>query len=89
LSLPGASYLFALATVSITFVGFSALLIVWTLLGVQAAAGVALLLTTLGLFPRLGHAVYATAVTAVLLSSGVAYLIALSVILPDLTHRGK
>jgi hypothetical protein len=167
--LPGSGYLYALATVSITFVGFSALLIVFrqsvdgeltsydtyftlsfiqigfivtlgallppmlalygwepfavwrsasvlvaiplvwfvatvpsrrrratgspvplfimTLLGLQGAAAVVLLLTAAGVFAGSEAGVYASAVTTVLITSGIAYLMALQLTLPGITKK--
>jgi hypothetical protein len=62
---------------------------VWTLLGVQAAAALALVLRAAGALHRPGGAVYASAVTVILIASGIAYLLALSVILPDLMNRRR
>jgi hypothetical protein len=64
-------------------------LFVWTLLAVQALAAVALLVSAVGGVEGREGAVYASAMTAMLFSSGIAYLLALSVILPQLTKQGK
>jgi len=167
--LPGSPYLYALATVSITFVGFSALLIVFrqsmggeltqydtyftlsflqigfivtagallppalalygwpaevvwrvagtgisipilwfvasvparrrtatgrptplfirTLLSVQGLAAVALLFSAAGILRQPGAAIYASAMTTILFASGIAYLLALGVILGELGKR--
>jgi hypothetical protein len=55
------------------------------LLAVQAGAALLLLLTAAGLFERPG-AVYGMAATTMLLSTGLAYVLALNRILPELTH---
>jgi hypothetical protein len=57
------------------------------LLAVQATAALALLLCAGGMFGDRKAAVYATAMTAMLFSSGVAYLLALGVMLPEILHR--
>jgi hypothetical protein len=167
--LPGAVYLYALATVSITFVGFAALIIVirsavgrkltkydtyftlsfiqvgfistagalvpslfalygWSmhavwrvssavtllpmlwfvvhlprrrreatgqslprflivLLGIQSLVVVTLLAQAAGAFDNHEAAVYATAIATILITSGIAYLIALNVILPEIADR--
>jgi len=59
---------------------------VWTLLAVQAGSALALLSGAAGVLPAGGAAVLASALTAILFSSGVAYLLALNVILPELTE---
>ena len=59
---------------------------VWILLAVQALAAVALVLCAAGA-PVRGAAVYALSLTAILFASGIAYLVALSVILPNVTQR--
>jgi len=55
---------------------------VWTLLGVQALGAVALVLCAAGVLGQ-GAAVYASAITVILFSSGIAYLLALRVMLPQ------
>jgi hypothetical protein len=62
---------------------------VWALLSVQAAAALALVLRAAGRLDAPAGAVYALAITAMLFASGIAYLLALSVILPELTNRTK
>jgi hypothetical protein len=54
---------------------------VWALLAVQALSGVALVLCAVGALQH-GAAVYASATTAILFASGIAYLMALSVVTP-------
>jgi hypothetical protein len=54
---------------------------VWALLAVQAFSGVALIFCAVGVLVR-GGAVYASAMTAILCASGIAYLVALSEVLP-------
>lgn len=58
---------------------------VWTLLSVQALAGAVLVLVGTGILTGRDAAVYASAVTTMMVTSGIAYLLALGVILPDLT----
>lgn len=58
-----------------------------TLLGLQGASALALLLTTAGVFAGCEAAAYSTAVTTVLVTSGIAFLMALGVILPGLPKR--
>ena len=55
---------------------------VWALLTVQALSGIALTLCALGALDKC-NAVYATAMSAILVASGIAYLVALGVILPE------
>lgn len=62
---------------------------VWALLSLQAAAAGALLLNAARLFGDHGGAVYGSAITVMLFASGVAYVLALNVILPELTKRSK
>ena len=64
-------------------------LFVGALLSLQAAAGGALLLNAARLFGDRGAAVYGSALTAMLFASGVAYVLALNVIFPELTGRTK
>jgi hypothetical protein len=61
--------------------------IVRTLLTIQAATAVMLLVNGAITLEKAG-AIYATAVTVVLVSSGVAYLVALQVIRPEIGSRG-
>lgn len=62
---------------------------VWTLLLLQLVAALALLVSASGSFPERAPAVYATAMTAMLFTSGVAYLIALGGALPHLASRDR
>jgi hypothetical protein len=62
---------------------------IWTLLALQATAGVALVLRAAGSLRESGGAVYASAMTVMLFTSGIAYLLALSVIRPELTNRPR
>jgi len=59
------------------------------LLLLQLIVALALLLSASGSFPGRAAAVYATAMTAMLFTSGVAYLIALGVALPPLAGRDR
>lgn len=54
--------------------------------GIHGVSALALLLCTFGILSP-GAAVYASVMTAVLFSSGIAYLLALAVLLPDLAKR--
>ena len=57
------------------------------LISIQAAAGTALVMSAM--VPSLAQAgaIYATAVTLVLISSGVAYVLALELIRPEIAQR--
>jgi hypothetical protein len=64
-------------------------LFVWSLLAVQTLAAAALLCESAGVLVAREPAVYASAMTAMLFSSGIAYLMALSVILPEMANQAK
>ena len=61
---------------------------VWALLTVQALSAIALTLCAVGTLDKCG-AVYATAMSAILVASGIAYLVALGVILPEGTVNNR
>ena len=74
MDLPGSSYLISLAVVSTTYVGFSALLV-----GLRQAKG-SHLTSFDAYFTQ-------TFIQVVLISSGVAYLLALELIRPEIPQR--
>jgi hypothetical protein len=60
--------------------------LVWIMLAVDVIAAVALLLCAAGA-PWRGATIFVLSLSAILFASGIAYLVALSVILPDVTQR--
>jgi hypothetical protein len=68
--------------------GVSAPRFVWTLLAVQALSATALILCAAGALSQCG-AVYASAMTTILFASGIAYLLALSVVIPEGRDKGR